>query len=79
MTLNEIKKKLYKEEIYATYTQADKTGLHYIVNDFDAEYKTLRFLIPFDDIGDGRFIHTIFARLLIRYIVYHNADSAIIP
>lgn len=77
MTLNEIKKKLYKEEIYATFTQADKSGLHYIVNHFDINYPTLRFLIPFDDIGDGRFIHTIYARLLIRYIVQNENSTTI--
>lgn len=66
--LNEIKKMLYREKPFAIFRRANKTGLLYTA---DIQDKTIdiRFLIPFNDIGDADFGHSIPAQQLIRWII----------
>ena len=67
MTLNEIKKELYKQKPSAYFVVANKDGLHYRAELIDSY--AIRFLIPFNDIGDADFGLVIESQLLIRYIV----------
>lgn len=67
MTLNEIKKQLYRVNPFAHFISAKKGNLYY-------EYITednmvVLFVIPFSDMGDAAFGKVERAKHLIRYIV----------
>ena len=67
LTNNEIKKLLYKEKPSAVFRKVNKSGILYTA-DFADKTIDVRFLIPFSDIGDADFSHTMQAQLLIRWL-----------
>jgi len=71
MTTNEIKKNLYKQDPDAFFMTASKDGLAYKATlSFPEEGHddTYFFKIPFSDIGDAHFEHTMKAKYLIRWL-----------
>jgi hypothetical protein len=66
--LNDLKKMLYKENPFAIFRRANKTGLLYTADLVDKTID-IRFIIPFDEIGDADFGHTMPAKHLIRWIL----------
>lgn len=65
MDLNTIKKELYKQKPNAVLNMVDKRGIHYWSR---LDGVTIVFLIPLNDIGDGKFEDVMPAQLLIRWI-----------
>ena len=68
MELNEIKKKLYKENPRAYLTDVRRDGIGYKTGLGDSD-TTITFLVPISEIGDVIWDVVMDAKLLIRYIV----------
>lgn len=66
MNLNEIKKKLYKENPTAVFHNIRKDGIMYTTGFGE---NTITFLIPLNEIGEVVWEKEIAAKLLIRYII----------
>lgn len=71
MELNDIKKALYKQNPEAVFQSASKSGLLYIaiIGDDEGKTKLIRFLVPYNDLGDAVFGSSLHSKLLIRWIV----------
>lgn len=81
MTLNDIKKALYKQDPDAVFLSASKDGMLYYAmlreDDESATWgktdsvkiTTIQFRIPFNELGDVKWEQKMEAKLLIRYIV----------
>lgn len=74
MTLTEIKKALYKERPEAKFLHARKSNLGVFLVygctiGADGSTPNLFFEIPATELGDGLFLNTMAAQLLIRYII----------
>lgn len=67
MTINEIKKALYKEKPKALFVSASNVSLTYMC--FIKEMYQIYFYIPHNDIGDAKFGIEMPAQQLIRWIV----------
>jgi hypothetical protein len=65
--LTELKKFLYKNKPYATFTRI-VGRVAYWETEFDSTY-TIKFAVPFSEMGDSEFTNIMPAQLLIRYIV----------
>lgn len=68
VSLNEIKKALYKENPLAHLVMIDKRGINYTCVLKDET--SLFFCVPLDDLGDAHFMPTMMAKHLIRYIIH---------
>jgi len=66
LTLNEIKKGLYKEAPTAVFNNVTKDGILYSAELYD---KILYFRVPLSEVGDVAWTDKQEAKLLIRYIV----------
>lgn len=66
MELNELKKKLYKEQPIAKLYEVRRDGIVYTTY-FGED--TVTFLVPLDEVGDVIWERDMPAKLLIRYIV----------
>ena len=82
MELNDIKKALYKQKNQqATLQNISKAGILYATNldmtdaGYFCEFERVSFLIPFSDIGDAKFKHSMEARHLIRWVVQNNQNQ----
>lgn len=69
---NKIKKLLYKQNPDAVIFTITKTGILYTTQlkseEFDDREIHVLFLIPFEDIGDAKFLNKMDSKLLIRWI-----------
>jgi hypothetical protein len=71
MTLNEIKKLLYKEDPLVRIAWIGKEGICY--EGFVGEGKNyLVFLIPYNDIGDAKFLKEMSGKYLIRWLINYD-------
>jgi len=66
MELNEIKKKLYKENPTAVLHSVRKDGILYTTGFGE---NTINFRVPLDELGETVWERNIDAKLLIRYII----------
>lgn len=73
MTLNELKKILYKEKPTAKLLSVNRTGIKYTTEIAEGP-APVNFFVPMVDIGDGEFMSEMPAQLLIRYLVELNDD-----
>lgn len=69
MKANDIKKALYKEKPAAKIRLIDKLGIHYFATIFSTG-DIIEFIIPFNEIEEGRFYNEMEAKHLIRWIQY---------
>jgi hypothetical protein len=67
MENNEIKKALYKQNPKATRVNYTEVAYEYVAYINDNEL--LRFKVPTQDMGDGKFLPEMDAKLLIRWII----------
>ena len=66
MTVNEIKKELYKQKPTAELLHVDKEGIHYECTLIDGT--VIYFSVPSNDIQDAKFYHKMEAQHLNRWI-----------
>lgn len=69
MTITEIKKELYRQNMEACFIQGTKEYLLYRAQSTIPQYFQVNFLIPRDDMGETVFECLMPAKHLIRYIV----------
>ena len=69
MGINDIKKTIYKEKPKAELLLIDKEGIHYECSLMSAGGEVIYFKVPFEDIGDAKFLYHMEASLMIRYLV----------
>jgi hypothetical protein len=67
MSLNEIKKSLYKEKPKADFVRIKKGKAYYAAVINQSQY--IGFEVPVEDMGDAEFCDTMDAQLLIRWIM----------
>lgn len=68
MKINDVKKALYKEKPIAKFDNVTKSGIMYYTV-LKENLRTVLFIVPLTDIGDGIFNDEMEGQLLIRYIV----------
>ena len=65
MELNELRKMFYKGDYKANMVNVNKTGILYECQIIDGSF--IKFLVPFNDIGDAKFEPIMDGKFLMRW------------